>query len=77
MGHTLNTQMLMKTDDQKKVLSKFIILCWAAFIVMLDHELNIPARLNSMKLLVLVLKKVNVIIWFNPTEYIPLKLFWG
>ena len=37
LGHTLNTQTLMKTDEQKKVLSKFIILCWAAFIAILGH----------------------------------------
>ena len=36
MGHTLNTQTLMKTDEPKKVLSKFTILCWAAFIAVLD-----------------------------------------
>ena len=32
LGHTLNTQTLMKTDEQKKkrALSKFAILCWAA-----------------------------------------------
>ena len=27
----------MKTDDQKKVLRKFMILCWAAFIAILGH----------------------------------------
>ena len=32
LGHTLNTQTLMKTDEQKMVLSKFMILCWAIFI---------------------------------------------
>ena len=31
LEHTLNTQTLMKTDEQKSVLSKFTILCWAAF----------------------------------------------
>ena len=32
MGHTFNTQTLPKTDEKKKnVLSKFTILCWAAF----------------------------------------------
>ena len=36
-GHTLNTQTLTKTDEQKKVLSKFTILCWEAFIAILDH----------------------------------------
>ena len=28
LGHTLNTQILMKTDEQKTVLGKFTILCW-------------------------------------------------
>ena len=37
LSHTLNTQTLMKTDEQKKVLSKFTILCWAAFIAILGH----------------------------------------
>ena len=32
LGHTLNTQTLMKTDEKNKVVSKFTILCWAAFI---------------------------------------------
>ena len=27
----------MKTDEQKKVLSKLMILCWAAFIAFLGH----------------------------------------
>ena len=41
LDHTLNTQALMKTDEQqqqkKTVLSKFTILCWAAFIAILGH----------------------------------------
>ena len=39
LGHTLNTQTFMKTDEQKKkkVLSKFNILRWAAFIAILGH----------------------------------------
>ena len=37
LGHTLNTQKLMKTDEQKKVVSKFTILCWATFIAILGH----------------------------------------
>ena len=32
LGHTLNTQMLMETDEQEKILGKFTILCWATFI---------------------------------------------
>ena len=37
LGHTLNTQTLTKTDEQKKVLSQFTILCWAPFIATLGH----------------------------------------
>ena len=39
LGHTLNTQTLTKTDEQnnKKVLNKFTILCWATFIAILGH----------------------------------------
>ena len=32
LGHTLNTQTLTKTKKSHNVLSKFKILCWAAFI---------------------------------------------
>ena len=48
LGHTLNTQTLRKTNEQKKVLSKFMILCWAAFIAILgcmgpmSHGLDTP-----------------------------------
>ena len=35
LGHTLDTQTLTKTDEQKEVLSEFTILCWAAFITIL------------------------------------------
>ena len=34
LGHTLNTQTLMKTKKSHNVLSKFTILCWASFIAM-------------------------------------------
>ena len=50
LGHTLNTQTLMKTDEQKKVLSKFTVLCWATFIAILScmwpagHGLDAPGR---------------------------------
>ena len=50
LSHTLNTQTLVKTDEQKKVLSKCTILCWAAFIATLghmrppSHRLDTPAR---------------------------------
>ena len=37
LGHTLHTQTLMKTDEQKNVLSKFMILHWAAFIAILGR----------------------------------------
>ena len=36
LSHTLNTQTLMKTDEQKrKVLSRCMILCWGTFIAIL------------------------------------------
>ena len=36
LGHTLNTQTIRKTDEEKKkALNKFKILCWAAFIAIL------------------------------------------
>ena len=37
LGHTLNTQTIKKTDEQKEILSKFTILCWATFIAILGH----------------------------------------
>ena len=48
MAHTLNTQTLMKTGEQKK--SFKTILCWAAFIAILGcrwptgHGLDTPGR---------------------------------
>ena len=51
LGHTLNTQTLMKTDEQeRRVLSKFTILCSATFIAILGCTwpaglgLDTPAR---------------------------------
>ena len=51
LGHTLNAHTPRKTDEQnKKVLSKFMILCWATFIVILGcmrpvgHGWDIPGR---------------------------------
>ena len=41
LGHTLNTQTLMKTKEQKKFLSRFTILYWAAFIAILGHTKHI------------------------------------
>ena len=35
--HALNTQTLTKTKKSHNVLSKFTILCWAAFIAILGH----------------------------------------
>ena len=40
LGHTLNTQTLTKTDEQKNVLSKFPILCWATFIAVLGPRIH-------------------------------------
>ena len=38
LGHILNKQTLMKTDEQKKKgVSKFTILCWATFIAILGR----------------------------------------
>ena len=48
LGYTLNTQTLTKTDNQKKILSKITILCWATFIAILGrmrpmgHGLDTP-----------------------------------
>ena len=50
LGHTVNTQTLMKIDEQRKVLSKFTILCWAVLIVIpgrmqpASHRLDAPER---------------------------------
>ena len=47
MGHPLNAQTLIKTEELK-VSSKFAILCWAIFIAILGcmqspgHELDSP-----------------------------------
>ena len=42
LGHTLNTQTVTKTDEQKKVLSKFTTLCWAALIAILGCGWDAP-----------------------------------
>ena len=53
LGHMVNMQTLMKTDEQKKVLNKFMILCWAAFIAILGfmwpagHGLDTPVTIPS------------------------------
>ena len=44
LGHTLNTQTLMKTDEKKEVLSKFTLLCGASFIAVLGCRLDTPER---------------------------------
>ena len=38
LGHTLNTWQHVITKNPHNVLSKFAILCWAAFIVILSHK---------------------------------------
>ena len=42
LGYTLNTQTLIKADEDKtnKALSKFTILCWVAFTGILGHRLD-------------------------------------
>ena len=51
LGHTLNTLQHIITKTSHNVLSKFTILCWAAFIAVLgrvwptDHRLDTPAVL--------------------------------
>ena len=52
LGHTLNTQTLMRTDERekkKKVSSEFMILCWAAFIAILGRMQPAGRRLDSME----------------------------
>ena len=42
-SHTLNTQTLMNTDEQKqRLLNKFTILYWATITVILGHLLSFP-----------------------------------
>ena len=38
----------MKTDEQKKILSKFVILCWAAFITILGRMQPTGRGLDSL-----------------------------
>ena len=45
LGHTLNIQTLTKTDEQKKILSKFMILCWAVVIAILGCRLDTPGSI--------------------------------
>ena len=47
LGHTLNTQTLMKTKKSHHVSSKFTILCWAAFIAIPDHIRPVGPRLGT------------------------------
>ena len=50
LGHTLNTLQHIITKKSHNVLSKFTILCWAIFIIILSHmwpaghRLDTPAR---------------------------------
>ena len=46
LGCTLNTQTLLKTKKSHNVLSKFMILCWAAFIAILGHMPHVAHRLQ-------------------------------
>ena len=48
LGHTLNTETLMKTEEQKKkkVLSKFTVLRGAAFVAILGRSLDTPDRVS-------------------------------
>ena len=48
LGHTLNTQTLTKTDEQKKVLSKFTILCWATFMAILGRMQPVGHGLDTL-----------------------------
>ena len=64
LGHTLNIQTLTKIDEQKKkVLSKFMILCWVLIIAILghmwpaDHRFNTPGSVEDDKHIILVLNK--------------------
>ena len=49
LGHTLNTQTLMKTDEPK-VLSKFLILCWVAVIAILGCKQPMGCGLDTLAL---------------------------
>ena len=52
LGHTLNTQTLIKTKKNLNVLSKFTISCWVAFIATvgcmrpMGHRLDTPSALK-------------------------------
>ena len=48
LGHTVNTQTLTKTDEQKKkVLSKFTILCSVVFIAILGRLQSMGCGLET------------------------------
>ena len=42
LGHTLNTLQCVITRKSHNILSKFMILCWVAFIAILGHRLDTP-----------------------------------
>ena len=44
--HTLNTQTLSKTDEQRNILSKCTVSYWAAFIAILGHMQPLGRRLD-------------------------------
>ena len=47
LGHTLNMQTPTETDEQKKVLSEFMMLCWAAFVATLGCVWPADCRLDT------------------------------
>ena len=48
LGHTLNTQTLTTTDEEKKkVLSKSTILCWTTFIAILGCMQPVGSGLDT------------------------------
>ena len=49
LGHPFSTQTLMSTDEQRKVLSKFMILCWAAFIAILGRVWPVARGLDTLR----------------------------
>ena len=72
LGHTLNIQTLMKTDEQKKkkkVLSKFTVLCWASSLAILGCIRPVGCRLDT-------LVSVNLLCLFFFANIILSYLLW-
>ena len=67
LGHTLNIQTLAKTDEQKKVLGKFMVLCGAAFIAILGRMRPTGLRLDTPRSLVAL-----GLCTAYPSPYLPL-----